>query len=153
MFRQLLAAMLGILICAVAFCSTTYAWFVSNVESGGNRLETGRFELDVSISDQVTVTKRADGSFECDFPAAGSYTVTLTMKASTVSRGFCCVKVGDTEYITDVIGKSADESRETDPFIFYLEVNEANTKVRFKPCWGIPSSYTVVNGGELSVGE
>ena len=153
MFRQLLAAMLGILICAVAFCSTTYAWFVSNVGSDGNRLESGRFELDVSISDQVTVTKRADGSFEFVLPAAGIYTVTLTMKASTVSRGFCRVKVGDTEYITDVIGKSADEIHETDSFVFRLKVDKANTKVTFKPCWGIPSSYTVVNGGELSAGE
>ena len=156
--RRLLAAALGIFICTVSFCSVTYAWFVSNVENSGNRLESGRFELDVSVSDSatpmasVTVSKLDNGSFECVLPSAGIYTVTLTMKDSTVSRGFCCVKIGDVEHTTGVIGKSVNESHETDRFTFCLEV-EASEKVIFKPYWGIPSSPTVENGGNLSLGE
>lgn len=140
-------SVIGILLCIILFCSTTYAWFTSNISSNSNTLTSGSFDLEVSVTyDGAEITdfaKNANGSFTYTFEKIGTYTVELEMTDSSNVKGYCKVSVNDgAEEITNSISK---DGTGVNPFVFTIITTEKNTEVCFTPQWGRPASPTIQN--------
>ena len=139
----------GILLCIVALCSMTYAWFTGGTANEGNTLVAGSFDLVVAVEDDearsLTVSPLEDGSYSATLPA-GTYRVTLTMTADTnVSKGYCLLTVNDETYRTNLISADGDN-----PFSFLLVLPQEAT-VCFKPAWGTPATWQVADNGTLDL--
>ena len=57
--RMMLTSVLGILVCLVCLCSTTWAWFTADVSNNSNTIGTGQFNLEVSV-DEVRLERSSD---------------------------------------------------------------------------------------------
>ena len=152
-------SVVSILLCLVALCSMTYAWFSGDVSSGGNTVISGSFDISISVvkTDGATVTasegagegtgtvavtevEGRDGVWSCQLPGAGTYTVTLTMSPESTVKGHCIVKVGNgaeqrTEAILNANCENPTGRPLTDPFVFTITV-EGETTVTFESRWG-----------------
>lgn len=151
--HHLLVSILSILLCIVALCSITYAWFTSETQSGNNTLTAGSFHVTISVlkhdaggnvtADEVTLTKVSgkEGSWQCDL-APGTYTISLKLTDDATVKGHCKVQLGaGTVYHTDaIIGEKTNNvdttTPKTDPFTFTLTVTEAST-LTLEPVWGV----------------
>ena len=146
--RALLLSVGSILLCIVALCSITYAWFSADVSSGGNVLESGRFALEIQVTDadgnDVPVTDLGNGTFSCALEKEKSYTVELKMTSdTTATKGFCDVVLNGTDTRqSDPI--SADPSIGVDPLTFYITPEEDMT-LSFVPKWGLPAQSQISN--------
>ena len=152
----LLVSVFSILLCIVALCSMTYAWFSAGISSGVNTLEGGRFALDVTVTntegDVVVLTETEHGGYKCTL-AEGEYTVTLKMTDdTTASKGFCDITVNLSEIIhTSPVSK--DEAIGHDPLSFTVKIVGESVSVTCVPKWGISSTdEPVENGDTITVG-
>lgn len=150
--RLMLTSVLGILVCIMCLCSATWAWFSTDISNDSNTLGTGKFGLCVAITDangaSVTISERDDGTSVCTLGEAGQYTVTLTMtEDTTVTKGFCSIKVAGRSYQTASITVEG-----TNPFVFTLDAAKDGMTVTLSPAWGLPANADVEYGGTLVIG-
>ena len=153
----LLVSVFSILLCIVALCSMTYAWFSAGISSGVNTLEGGRFALDVTVINNadgtdVVLTETENGGYKCTL-AEGEYTVILKMTDdTTATKGFCDITVNLSDIIhTEPVSK--DETVGHDPLTFTLKVTDESVSVTFVPKWGMSSAdVTVGNGETVNIG-
>jgi hypothetical protein len=150
--QSLLISVLSILLCIVALCSVTYAWFTASTSSDSNTLISGSFDITVYVSrlneqtsavETVAVTPDPvkAGVYECALAQKGTYTISLKLNGGSTVKGHCVVKVGDdspkhTDAIIGAQTQNQDNRELTDPFIFTINVEEPTT-VTFEPRWGI----------------
>ena len=160
--RLWITSIVGILICIACLCSTTWAWFSADQSAEGNTVQSGNFNLDISVTKEqssstvesreqtlgdIEITELSNGKLSCTLEK-GQYTVVLkTTPDTTVSRGFCKMMVGETAYYTDSISTDA-----TDSFTFTLDVIEDGTTVLFSPAWGVPAEVDVEWNKTLQIG-
>ena len=157
--RLVLTSILGILVCIICLCSTTYAWFSGEKKSEQNTINSGKFDLTVSVTKvgDTTVIDPTnpgadDGVWEYDLPA-GKYTVTLKATAETTVKGHCVVTIGNgTAKHTDAIINDYCAAKQglpkSDPFVFEIEVEAAadqTTRVVIKSQWGIAVNPDISN--------
>lgn len=145
-FRLITLSLLWILFTITCLCSATVAWYSTNVSSQQSVVESGVFDIDVSVADphgeKLTVTKNVNGKSSCVFAEAGEYSVTVSVgESSTVESGFCLVKIGGESYATDLLSKETPSS-----FVVAIAEAEAGSTVVFTPNWGIPAMPDVVSG-------
>lgn len=153
--QGLLVSVLSILLCIIALCSITYAWFVGESTSTGNTLVSGSFDLIITVTKDGTdysVTEEAnnDGVWICNFDEGGIYIVNLELKEGSSVKGHCLVKVGDDAVKhTDAIIKtdSTDNS-----FSFSITVTEG-TVVTFEPRWGVVVEPDIEDDGVYPMPE
>ena len=150
--QSLIISVIGILLCIVALCSMTYAWFSESTSSGNNTLVSGSFDVtvDVTKTDGDVSTASAAVVFEngkYNLTETGKYTVTLTTTTTTTVKGYCVVTVNGTQYQTGVIVNEVARNDEyqtlTSPFTFTIEANQPDTVVEIEAYWGVPASPTV----------
>lgn len=152
--QGMVISVVSILLCIVAICSMSYAWFSTNTSSGQNLLQGGSFALDITVTDsdgqRIPMTNNENGTLFCVLDA-GAYTVELTMTAeSTATKGYCDVKVGDRNAMqTATI--SPDPAIGEQVLSFELLIEEDGTGVLFTPKWGLPA-FTAIRSG-ATVGE
>ena len=149
--RLMLTSILGILVCIVCLCSCTWAWYNTNVSASENKLGSGVFALDVTVTDSsatpIETYDQINGGTLCLISAPGTYTVTLKMTDnSTVEKGFCVISVGGVEYLTSSIKKVAES-----PFTFTIDATSA-ISITFSDAWGSPANPTIQNGDVFTVG-
>ena len=162
--RLWITSIAGIVLCIACLCSTTWAWFSAGQAAEGNIVQSGRFDLDISITEEsstlekaieepntaaIEITDLSNGKMSCTLPK-GKYTVVLKKtQDTTASRGFCSmtVKGKDQVYHTDSV--SADGA---EPFTFTLDVREQEITMLFSPVWGIPAEVNVKPGETLQIG-
>ena len=149
--RLMITSVLGILVCIICLCSATWAWFGSDISNDSNKVASGVFALEVTVTDGAVIIASADtndGEVIVKIPEAErEYTVTLKMTDNTtVTKGYCTLRVGEKTFQTASI--RVDESN---PFIFYIKVREPNTTVTFTPSWGLPANEAVGLNGTLEI--
>ena len=151
--RLMLTSILGILVCIVCLCSCTWAWYNTNVSANENKLGSGRFALDISITDSIGAPidtyKQTNGTL-CLITEPGIYTATLKMtEDSTVEKGFCVIKVAGVEYSTASIKRIAET-----PFTFTIDATAAThgVSITFTDAWGSPANPTIRSGNVFTVG-
>lgn len=133
--RLALTSILGILVCIVSLCSTTYAWFTHGVQSSSNRIQAAEeCLLSVSVvkddTEEVVIDTQSPITLACE----GAYTVTLTLPSGSAS-GYVVISVGDKDYYSDYLLRSAD-SDQTLTFTLNVPVEQTLT---FTARWGIHS--------------
>lgn len=150
-FTQSIAiSVVSILICLVALCSATYAWFTDETATNGNTLTSGSFDLhilsvtqvsgDTTTASSIDITPDTIG-YHCHLPNAGTYTVTLQLTAESTAKGHCMIKLGDTVQYTDAIIRTQADGAD-DLFTFTLVVPQA-TDVYFEPRWGMAAESDI----------
>ena len=149
--RLMLTSILGILVCIVCLCSCTWAWYNTNVSASENKLGSGVFALDVTVTDSsatpIETYDQINGDTLCLISAPGTYTVTLEMtENSTVEKGFCVITVAGVSYSTATIKKIAES-----PFTFTIDATSA-ISITFSDAWGSPANPTIRNGDVFTVG-
>ena len=149
-FTQSIAiSVISILICLVALCSATYAWFTDETSTNGNTLTSGSFDLHILSVTQVSDNASAASNIEitpdgigyrCHL-TEGTYTVTLQLTAESTAKGHCMVRLGDTVQYTNVILRSQADGAD-DRFTFTLVVPQA-ADVYFEPRWGMAAESDI----------
>ena len=150
--RLMLTSVLSILICITCLCSATWAWFSADSSADGNTVNSGVFDLEISVTDAgsktVTLAKNAIGQTTYTFETAGVYIITLNVtEDTTVTKGFCTMNVGNNVHYTASI--YAEET----PFTFTVDAKADGMTVTFSPAWGIPAAEELVQMGETLVLE
>ena len=148
--QSLLISALSILLCLVALCSMTFAWFTGGATSDNNTIRSGNFGLNVAVlnseNSPVEISKRANGASDC-YLQPGIYTVTMAMTAdTTVSKGFCVIEASGKDYKTESIN-----NEDTNSFTFKIEVKSEALSVTFVPEWGLSAETDVVFNGTLVI--
>ena len=147
--RLAITSILGILVCIICLCSTTYAWFSGSVQVDSNTLKgAGECLLSVSVykdgTEKAIIDTNHSATLECD----GTYSVTLTLPNESAS-GYLVLTVDDQEYYSDYL-QGNDNTDQT--LTFTLNVKAAKT-VTFTARWGIYSGECHVKNGEtLTIG-
>lgn len=160
--QGLIISVVSILLCLVALCSMTYAWFTSDTTSGSNTLTAGSFDVKVDIvnaNDGVSTASETvlfeDGKYK--LTKADTYTVILSTTADTTVKGYCVVTINGTEvYRTGVIvNENALNNKyqtKTDPFAFTIKTYQPDTVVEIEAHWGVPAEPTIKTPEPIVVG-
>ena len=160
--QSLLISVLSILLCIVALCSMTYAWFTGETASSSNTLTSGSFDVEVNIvkAEDVAATASeavvfADGKYTLTTP--GTYTVTLKPTADATVKGYCTVTIDDSVYKTEVIldEDMVDEiyTAKTSPLQFTIVTEKADTVVKLESYWGVIVLPNIKENTKITVQE
>ena len=74
--QSLIISVVSILLCLVALCSMTYAWFTTETSSSSNTLTSGSFDLDIIVS-KVDDGAATASAIEAESNTDGKYSYTL----------------------------------------------------------------------------
>ena len=163
--QSLIISVVSILLCLVALCSMTYAWFTGSTSSGNNTLIAGSFDVDISVSqveggvasaNAIKAISNTEGKYTYELQP-GTYEITLKLTDTSTVKGHCVVTIGNgAEQHTDaIIGNNTanvDESTtKTDPFTFKITVTEVTT-VTLEPRWGVVVNADIDYNEEIKVG-
>ncbi|MBQ8311209.1 MAG: hypothetical protein IJX80_09395 [Clostridia bacterium] len=166
--QSLIISVVSILLCLVALCSMTYAWFTSETSSSSNTLMSGSFDLTINVSKvendvaiasdiQVEPDIANVGKYKCTLEQ-GTYEISLTLTDKSNVKGHCVVKIGSSEeqHTAAIIGEqtaNVDEvEMKTDPFKFKITVTET-TEVTLEPRWGVVVDPDIQYGSTYPVPE
>ena len=133
--RLVVTSVLGILICLICLCSTTYAWFTGSVQVDSNTLKAAdECLLSVSVykdgAEEAIIDTDNSATLDCE----GTYTVTLTLPKESAS-GYLVVTVDGQHYYSNYLQRS-DNIDQT--LTFTLNVTTAQNVI-FTARWGIYS--------------
>ena len=156
--RMLWGSVISILLCLVALCSMTYAWFSGEIESGDNTIRAGSFDLSVTVTGEggevlslLPDETRADAVY-CELRAGVTYTVELTHLPGSTVKGYCLLTLGEVSYRTDaIIGeetKNRGDREINDPFVFCLCPSE-DVNLVITTRWGAPAVHEIGHGATL----
>lgn len=164
--HTLLVSVISILVCLVALCSMTYAWFNGSTSSSSNTLASGSFDVTISVVRldengaeagelDVVADPARTGVYTCQLDAKGTYRVTLNLTKESNAKGHCLVAVGkdSAKHTAAIIGdqtKNCENMEKSDPFTFTVEVQEPTT-VTLEPRWGMVVEPDIVNKGAYPV--
>ena len=155
--HSLFISIASILICIVLLCSITFAWFSEDVSNNTNKVEAGRFDIEVAAvvlidtDSETEVSANESGAYTLE---EGTYRVTVELTAETTVKGYCIITVNGTEYHTDVIvnDNTVNDIYTTPnaPYEFTLVIPEGGATVTFDSKWGIPADVEVTSGGTVN---
>lgn len=147
-FGHVLApVVVGVCLCAVCLCGTSWAWFSASTNSGVQTIRTPEYRLTVTVTndDGVVDGQTTDGRTEYALTANGSYTVTASATGTENAAGYAILSIGDDVYYTAPIFAGGE--------LFVCTVT-ANEKVRMTVVlrWGSASAAEderISNGGAI----
>ena len=163
--QGILISVLSILLCLVALCSITYAWFTGETTSGKTTLMSGTFDLDdiqisklengVSKAKTYAPDKVENGVYSYKL-SPGTYKIVLVLDDQSTAKGHCIVEIGDVKKHTEaIIGKNTGNQagyEENAPLEFSITVTE-EVVVKFQPVWGVNLEPSIVSNGEYTVDD
>ena len=104
--RIALTPILGILVCIICLCSTTYAWFTGSVQVDNNTFKAAdACLLSVSVYKDGTEVAIIDTDNSATLECEGMYTVTLTLPKESAS-GYLVLTVDGQEYYSDYLQRN-----------------------------------------------
>ena len=145
--QSLLISVLSILLCIVALCSITYAWFTGETSSGNNTLVSGSFDVDITVTlvgdgttSNIDAVSNNEGKYTYTLQP-GTYEISLVLTKTSTVKGHCVVTIGNTaaHHTAAIIGTNianVENEEITDPFKFKITLTEATTLV-LEPRWGV----------------
>ena len=129
--QSLIISVVSILLCLVALCSVTWAWFSEDVTSSSNTIKTGNCTVTVSvIHDGEEFGPNAGTSGMYTFEASESYQITITSTGSAESS-YCKLVIGGQDFYTEQV--STSEQNNTISFTLAFD---APTEVEIITRWG-----------------
>ena len=122
---------ISILLCIVALCSVTWAWFSEGVTSSLNTIKTGNCTVTVSVMyDGVEIAPNSDATGTYTFEAGKSYQITITSTGSAESS-YCKLVIGGQDFYTEQVSTSEPNNTITFALTF-----DAQTEVEIITHWG-----------------
>ena len=164
--QSLIISVVSILLCLVALCSMTYAWFTGSTSSGNNTLVSGTFDVTIVVSRvEDGVATASTGALEPESNTEGKYTykfqpgtyeITLKLTDTSTVKGHCVVTIngGEEQHTAAIIGTNTAnvENKElTDPFKFKITITKETTVV-LEPRWGVVVNADIDYNEEIKVG-
>ena len=162
--QSLIISVVSILLCLVALCSMTYAWFTTETSSSSNTLTSGSFDLDIIVSkvddgaataSAIEAESNTDGKYSYTLQP-GTYEITLKLKDTSTVKGHCVVTIGTApeQHTAAIIGANTaniENEAITDPFKFKITLTEEMTVV-LEPRWGVVVNANIEYDEEIEVG-
>ena len=161
--QSLIISVVSILLCIVALCSATYAWFTGETTSGSNTLMSGSFDVKITVSELVDGVASAtaieaksnnEGKYTYKLQT-GTYEISLALTEDSTVKGHCVVTIGnDTQHTDAIIGTNTanvENAATTDPFKFKITVTEETTVI-LEPRWGVVVNADIDYNEEIKVG-
>lgn len=142
----LFTSALGIVLCIVCLCSSTFAWFSDRAPSSGNEIKMADDCL-LSVTVSLNGTPLTDIENGVELKAGETYQVVLSLPGNTGS-GYCLITAGGKTYYTDYILRHS--LQETQMAAFTLTVQETQM-VKFTPRWGIYAAESDIIEGKLHI--
>lgn len=166
--QRVIISMLSVLLCLVALCSMTYAWFTAETASSGNTLASGSFDVTVTVSkledgvssastDTIDPESNTGGKLTYKLQA-GTYEISLALTNESTVKGHCAVTIGSgaEQYTDAIIGDNTanvdENTTKTNPLTFMIALTE-ETNVVLEPRWGIVIDPDIKNGDMYSIPE
>lgn len=163
---NLIASILGIVLCLLFLSATTFAWYSSEISGGSMSISPSSCVIEVEIA-YDSDPANAGAYDSCDVPSAtvdsndivydynflGGKIYKVTLKPTGTGTGYCKMKVGDSDkyYFSEQMSGGSD-------ITFYITF-EQDSAVEFHSCWGYYSGdvrdikdssvYTYTAGAEL----
>ncbi|MBP3375584.1 MAG: hypothetical protein J6L83_02335 [Clostridia bacterium] len=140
MSSNIIACVIGVLLCVVSLTAATWAWFGASITSSTNSVETGYYKVAVEVADVSAPTVALSPTTEGGSAYAlsgGEYLVTIKADGN-VSTGYCILDLSasstkktfySSQIFTEVSGKSPTS-------ITFTLTLSGDTLVEFAPCWG-----------------
>lgn len=166
--QSLIISVVSILLCLVALCSMTYAWFTNETTSNSNTLTSGSFDVTINVSKveegvatASNIKAESDtanvGKYKCTLEQ-GTYEISLTLTQESTVKGHCVVTIGTgaEQHTAAIIGDNTanvdKNATKTNPFTFRITVTET-TKVTLEPRWGVVVNPDIENGSTYPMSE
>ncbi len=126
-FRQSIAiSIFGIVLCMIALCSVTWAWFKTDVSSAVNQIQSAHCDVTVSVMSSTA----SNGKYTLE--GEKDYIVTISASGSAKSA-YCILVVDGVRHYTAQIPTSAENE-----LTFTLRFSEAKD-IEIITCWGTSS--------------
>ena len=158
-FLVLAPSVIGIAVCALCLCGSSWAWFTSTTSAGTNTIKSATFQIsDVQITKEgatTGVTPGDDGKYTL---AQGTYTLSFNAaEDNTSSKGYCCITVykgtetAGTNYYTNNIVNNDSYT------VTVVNYESTSITVKIQPFWGdvakqLPGETTKASGETITVG-
>ena len=135
--QSLIISVVSILLCLVALCSVTWAWFSKDVTSSSNTIKTGSCIVTVSVMNEGSeMDPKADTECTYSFEANKSYVIKITSNGSAESS-YCKLIIGGQDFYTEQVSTS-----EPNNTISFTLAFDAPTEVEIITRWG---TYLIPN--------
>ena len=144
-FRMIITAALGVIVCVVCLCSTSWAWFTGGIASDKNEIKTGQCLLAISVEDGTQELTGIENGVE--LTAGKSYKVTLTLPKGSAS-GYCLMEAAGAEKAQYYSAGLLRNDGETDKILSFTVEVEGTITVKFLIRWGIYSGSVDAGNGE-----
>ena len=157
-FHNMIISVVSILVCMIALCSMSYAWFTDETESCSNTLISGSFDVKIAVSnvaDESAIESNLNdkGKYYYELQP-GTYEISFKLTEESTVNGHCMVMIGsDAVQHTDAIieTSTADTGNENMPdFKFTIKVTEKTTVI-LEPLWGVVVEPDISNGELIDV--
>ena len=130
--RSVIISIIGIVICIICLCSTTYAWFTESLPSQGNEIKMAEeCLLSITLTKEGIPLEVVEDKVELE--ARVPYTVTLSLPKNSAS-GYYIITAEGKSYYTDYIARHQDDEPHTVTFELTAETDRL---VTITPRWGI----------------
>lgn len=139
----LLPSVLGIALCAVCLCGTSWAWFTANTSGDVSAVQAASFEVTLTLGDNATPQTPTDGVYTISLRTDESVTLHI-MTDGTATTWYGKLEFGGRAYYTPQIEVGGT---------YTLTVTaEENGTLTVSPRWGTYSGDTRIEGNTLTVG-
>ena len=82
--HAIISSIVGIVVCLICLCSSTWAWFTDSVEFAGGSINTGECLLEIDVTNEIG-EEMQDVENGITLNANETYTVTLTLPKGSTS--------------------------------------------------------------------
>lgn len=135
-FRQsIIISVFGLLLSMIALCSTTWAWFVADISSPANKIQSAFCDITVSVSNENSPIEAQNGRYFLEKGKSYKFKIAA---AGTAESAYCILKINDTAYYTSqfpVLPVEREYVSPEDAFWFTLEFTES-TEIEVITRWG-----------------
>ena len=161
-FLVLAPSVIGIAVCALCLCGSSWAWFTSTTSAGTNTIKSATFQIsDVKITKGSAVTEVTigdDGKYTSTLDANKTYTLSFNAAAdNTSSKGYCCITVykgtetAGTNYYTNNIVNNDSYT------VTVVNYESTSITVKIQPFWGdvaknLTGANVIASEGTITVG-
>ena len=143
-YHILAPSIVGIALCALCLCGTSWAWFTASTSAGAASIKTPTY----------TISYKIDGGEAAAMSESVVYTMTegkckvsLTAGGTEGATGYCSLQIGDSVYYTEQIFAVGD-------FTFTVTA-PIGTEITITPKWGSCAVRTdenkIADGGNIEI--
>ena len=127
-WHLLAPSLMGIVLCVVCLCGTSWAWFTVSRSSSVTPIQTAVYTVQLTVDDE-DVPQTLDGESIMKIGMTKGQTYRISLKANgTASTGYCKVTFEDQTYYTDQIG--------TDDTLAFTVNTSKDSTMEIESQWG-----------------